>query len=80
MKNNFGFEFSGNVKKYSIIIGTLMILIIFMKSCYTVKTGEVALVFRFGKLITSQSAGLNFKNPLIDSVKKISVKNVKFLT
>lgn len=44
-------------------------------SCYTVDTGEQAVVLRMGKMKEVTSEGLNFKMPFIDDVTKMSVRD-----
>ena len=59
--------------KKGIIIGAiaLLLIIIAASSIYTVKENEYACTFRFSQIVnTEDSAGLYFKIPFIDSVKK----------
>ena len=44
---------------------------------YTVDQGDRAVILRFGKVVDVASPGLHFKIPLIDNVKKISVRTQK---
>ena len=59
--------------KKGIIIGAvaLLLIIVAASSIYTVKENEYACTFRFSQIVnTEDSAGLYFKIPFIDSVKK----------
>ena len=59
--------------KKGIIIGAIALLLIIVaaSSIYTVKENEYACTFRFSQIVnTEESAGLYFKIPFIDSVKK----------
>ncbi|MCP5045552.1 MAG: protease modulator HflC [bacterium] len=60
-----------------ILIAIVILLIIFfmMGPLYTIDEGEQAVVIRFGKIIkTEANAGLKFKMPLVDKVKKYTKK------
>ena len=59
------------------IIGILFFLLIIQGSWYTVNQGDRALVLRFGRIVDTSEPGLNFKLPLIDDVRKISVRTRK---
>lgn len=52
-----------------VIVGFLVITLssIFLTNCYTVKTGEVAVISTFGKLDRIEYEGLHFKIPFIQS-------------
>ena len=59
--------------KKGIIIGAIVLLLIIIgaSSIYTVKENEYACTFRFSQIVnTEAAAGLYFKIPFIDSVKK----------
>ena len=59
--------------KKGIIIGAiaLLLIIIAASSIYTVRENEYACTFRFSQIVnTEDSAGLYFKIPFVDSVKK----------
>ena len=59
--------------KKGIIIGAiaLLLIIVVASSVYTVKENEYACTFRFSQIVnTEDSAGLYFKIPFIDTVKK----------
>lgn len=52
-----------------VVVGFLVITLssIFLTNCYTVKTGEVAVISTFGKLDRIEYEGLHFKIPFIQS-------------
>ena len=52
-----------------VVVGFLVITLssIFSTNCYTVKTGEVAVISTFGKLDRIENEGLHFKIPFIQS-------------
>lgn len=54
----------------------LILLILLPSSYFTVKTGEVAAVTRFGKLVRIAGEGLHFKMPFIDSRHTIEIREV----
>ena len=55
------------VKLISIIVIVMLIAIGIFNSCYSVKTGEVAVVSTFGKITRIDTEGLNFKLPIIQT-------------
>jgi regulator of protease activity HflC (stomatin/prohibitin superfamily) len=55
----------------------LIVLVTMWSSFYIVKSGERALVFRFGQVTSVQSDGLHFKTPLIDSYRLVDVRTQK---
>jgi len=58
------------------IIGVLLILGLFIISCFFVQQGHVAVITRFGKYLKASKTGLNFKIPFIDQIfKKVSLQN-----
>ena len=60
-----------------VIIGvvSLFALITFLSSFTTIKSGEVGLKIRFGKIIDSSlNEGINFKIPFIESIEKVNIK------
>lgn len=70
--------------KQKIFLALLAVAVLFASGCFfTVREGEVGIVFRFGKVIRADgdgnapaicAPGLYFKLPLIDQVKKIDVR------
>ena len=59
-----------------IIISILVVLgtVLMFFSFYTVRTGEVAVVSRFGRINRLSNAGLNFKIPFIESKTKLETR------
>lgn len=60
-----------------IIIGIIALFGIgmFFRNVYTIKTGEVGIITRFGKVVRVGSEGINFKTPFIENVTKIEVRD-----
>ena len=61
--------------KKRVIIGivAVLLLIVAVSSMYTVRENEYACVFRFSEIVgTTQTSGLHFKIPFVDSVKYFS--------
>lgn len=53
----------------------LFVIITFFASFKTIKSGEVGLRVRFGKIVDSSlNEGINFKIPYIESIKKVNIK------
>ena len=44
---------------------------------YTVKQAEEAVIFRFGKIYGTQTAGLHWAPPLVDRVQKVDIQSVE---
>ncbi|SFR42805.1 protease FtsH subunit HflK [Marinobacter gudaonensis] len=59
------------------LAGILVAGYIVFQSFYTVDEQERAVVLRFGEYHTTENPGLRFKVPLIDSVSKVRVTNVR---
>ena len=77
-KQNFFIDKDGELRYGRIItlgvIG-LFIVITILLSFKTIKSGEVGLRVRFGKIVdTSLEEGINFKIPYIESIKKVNIK------
>ena len=54
----------------------LAVIVVACMACfYTIDTGERGVVLRFGKLINVVGEGLNFKVPVMDDVKIMSVRD-----
>lgn len=64
------------ITKVSILgVILLFMFITFMSSFTTVKSGEVGLKVRFGKIVdNSIEEGINFKIPYIEKIKKVNIK------
>lgn len=59
------------------VLGVLIFLTLFL-SCYTVNTGEVAIISKFGKIVDIKGDGLNFKMPFVTSKDIIVVRNTTY--
>lgn len=57
----------------------VVILIIGIANCYTVKTGEVAIVSTFGKVTRIDKEGLNFKTPLVTSKETMEIREKTYI-
>ena len=66
----------GDYKKYLIPITILFILLILVSSSFTtIKSGEVGIRTRFGKVINKDTKeGVNFQIPFIEHIEKLNVK------
>ena len=64
------------IRKILILGASAILGIILLFSCFTtVKSGEVGLRMRFGKITdTSMSEGVNLKIPLVEKIAKINIK------
>ena len=58
----------------SVLVGLAVVYLLF-GSWYQVDQGERAVVLRWGKLVGESDAGLHFKLPWVDSVRKITQQN-----
>ena len=64
-------------KKNYIVIGTifLVVIVLFCSSFRTIKSGQVGIRVRFGKVVSSQmNEGVNFKVPLIEKIVKMNIQ------
>lgn len=59
-------------------IGALAVLGLALGTSYTVKTGEVAIVSKFGKIVDVKGDGLHFKTPIIMSKDIMVVRNTTY--
>ena len=57
------------------IILAAFLIIMVIRNIYTIKTGEVGIVTRFGKVVRQAGEGINVKTPFIESVTKIEVRD-----
>lgn len=74
IRNNF-------VLKSSAIVGGiigLFVLFLVMGGFTIIDSGEMGMIFRFGRYQYSITEGLNFKVPFIDSVTKVSIRDKHF--
>ena len=60
-----------------VVTGLLGVAILLMAlfGTYTVNTGEVAVISRFGKVISVEKEGMKFKIPIIDKKTKLEVRD-----
>ena len=64
-----------NGKKYLMIITGILAVILLFSSVTTIKSGEVGIRVRFGKVVNRQtSEGINFKMPIIEKIEKMNVR------
>jgi regulator of protease activity HflC (stomatin/prohibitin superfamily) len=64
-----------NEKKYLMIITGILAVILLFSSVTTIKSGEVGIRVRFGKVVNRQtSEGINFKMPIIEKIEKMNVR------
>ncbi|WP_406020972.1 SPFH domain-containing protein [Succinivibrio sp.] len=61
-------------KKFYIIVGALLFVFIVYKNAYIIDQGEKAVVTNFGEISSTWNAGLHFKVPVVQSVKRYSVR------
>ena len=52
------------------------ILLMALFGTYTVNTGEVAVISRFGKVISVEKEGMKFKIPIIDKKTKLEIRDI----
>lgn len=57
-----------------LVVSVVFAVILLFTSVFSVKTGETAIISRFGKVNRISSAGLNFKIPFVESVYKIETR------
>ena len=69
---NFKFPEFDN-RKLKLAIPFLLLIAVSFLSIYTVEANENAVVLRFGKYSSTQTSGLHFKIPLIDTIYKVKV-------
>lgn len=68
-------------KALNILIGIVVLIFVggFVTSCYSVKTGEVAIISTFGKITRIDTEGLNFKIPFIQSKVFMEVREKTYI-
>lgn len=79
-KSGGGSGSGGSAGGFGAILAIAAILVVgyvVVQSFYTVNAQERAVVLRFGEYSTTEDPGLRFKVPLIDSVFKVGVTNVR---
>jgi membrane protease subunit HflK len=68
--------FGGLGKLLTVILVIIVIQVVY-SSFYTIKPGERGVVLRFGEYSKTAPSGLNFKIPLVDTVVKVDIENVR---
>ena len=64
-----------NEKKYLMIIPCILLVILLFSSVTTIKSGEVGIRVRFGKVVNKKTTeGINFKFPVIEKIEKMNVR------
>lgn len=64
-----------NEKKYLMIIPCILVVILLFGSVTTIKSGEVGIRVRFGKVVNRKTTeGINFKIPVIEKIEKMNVR------
>ena len=62
-------------KKYLMIIPCILVVILLFSSVTTIKSGEVGIRVRFGKVVDRKTTeGINFKFPIIEKIEKMNVR------
>ena len=62
-------------KKYLMIIPCILLVILLFGSVTTIKSGEVGIRVRFGKVVNKKTTeGINFKLPIIEKIEKMNVR------
>jgi len=78
MKDFFINSRTGNIKVPNVVVSCLILFLVFftlISSFTTIRSGEVGLRVRFGKIIDSNlDEGLNFKLPYIENIVKVNIK------
>lgn len=57
----------------------IVIMSIVFTNCYTVDTGEVAIISRFGKVTSVEGEGLHFKTPFIESKDFMEIREKTYI-
>ncbi|MBU0730778.1 MAG: FtsH protease activity modulator HflK [Proteobacteria bacterium] len=69
--------FMGDIKKVIAVVVAVLLLYGVYACFYKIETGWEGVVLRFGKYNRTASPGLNFKLPMIDTLIKVNVDNVR---
>lgn len=71
-------KFGNNLKKIVLTVLAMIILfILLLGSVYRLETGTVAVITRFGDILTiNDKAGIHFKIPTVDQVQKVNMQQV----
>lgn len=70
------------MKKFLTILSTVVVFVflaICVSSCYTVDTGEVAVISTFGKITRIDGEGLHFKTPFVQTKDFIETRQKTYL-
>lgn len=70
-----GNEITVSMKMILIGVATIILIGLAFGGFYTVDSRERAIVTRYGKIISTPTAGLGFKIPVIDDIHKISIQD-----
>ena len=62
-------------KNIFMVILAVFLVAMVVRNIYTIKTGEVGIVTRFGKVVRQAGEGINVKTPFIENVTKIEVRD-----
>lgn len=66
------------MKKIILGVGALLLIGCTIPNCYSVETGEVAIISTFGKITRVDSEGLNFKIPFVQSKTFMEVREKSY--
>lgn len=67
------------LKLASFIVGIFVILALILSNCYSVSTGEVAIISTWGKISRIDTEGLNFKIPFMQSKVFMEVREKTYI-
>ena len=68
-------KYFNEYKKYTIIALIVLIVFVLISSVTTIRSGEVGIRVRFGKVInTPTREGINFQIPLIEKIERMNIK------
>lgn len=68
-------DMKGKGKRFFTGILGILVAVILFRNVYTIKTGEVGIVTRFGKVVRQAGEGINVKTPFIENVTKIETRD-----
>lgn len=67
--------FKSKGKNILMIVLVAFFVMMLIRNVYTIKTGEVGIVTRFGKVVRQATEGINVKIPFIENVTKIEIRD-----
>ncbi len=67
--------FKSKGKNILMIVLVAFFVMMLIRNVYTIKTGEVGIVTRFGKVVRQAMEGINVKIPFIENVTKIEIRD-----